>query len=85
MKKKDKTKHKYLVGFIGDKQVVYGKDQYSDTYKSDIAAYTKPMTLLQAKRQLKSLSGEKTIYELRPISNLAVRVRTEMRTRRADR
>lgn len=65
--KKKRAKHKYLVGFIGDYQVVYGKDKFSCEYQKDITSYTKPMTLLQAKRQLKSLSGKKTIYELKPI------------------
>ena len=70
---KDKTKHKYLVGFIGDKQCVYGLDV------NGTASYVGPMTLLQAKKQLASLGdGSKTIYELKPISNLAVRVKTEM-------
>lgn len=58
---KDKTKHKYLVGFIGDNQCVYGKDTNS------AFSYTHPMTLLQAKRQLKELSGKKTVYELKPV------------------
>jgi hypothetical protein len=80
-KKKDKTKHKYLVGFIGDNQVVYGKDKYCNQCESDIASYTKPLTLLQAKRQLKQLGGEKTIYELKPVSNLAVKIRIEMLAR----
>lgn len=75
--KKDKTKHKYLVGFIGDHYSVYGLDQESKL-GTKVASYTKPMTLLQAKRGLKQLNGNKTIYELKPVSALAVRVRTEM-------
>lgn len=74
---KGKTKHKYLVGFMGDKNCVYGKDVDS------LASYTQPLTLLQARRQLAQLSdGEKTIYELKPITKLAVRVKTEMMSRR---
>lgn len=57
-------KYKYLVGFVSDNQVVYGKDQYDDRFKTDIASYTQPMTILQAIRQLKTLRGKKVIYKL---------------------
>lgn len=75
-KRKDKTKHKYLIGFIGDKQCVYGKDVFCKTYDASVASFTQPMTLFQAERQLKQLNGQKTIYELKPI-------RTKARTRKA--
>lgn len=78
MAKTDKTKHKYLVGFIGDKQCVYGKDVKDSRFTNDIASYTKPMTIRQAVRQLKTLTGTKTIYELKPVSTTKARVLTEM-------
>lgn len=63
-----KAKHKYVVGFVGENQCVYGKDRYSETYECEVASFTHPLTLWQAKRQLKKLSsGKKTIYELKPI------------------
>lgn len=82
---KDKTKHKYLVGFVGDHNVVYGRDEYSEKFGSNVASYTRPMTLLQAKSGLRKLGGDKTIYELKPVSNLAVRVRTEMMKKKQKR
>ncbi len=75
---KDKDKHKYLVGFIGEMQCVYGKDEKDSRFTNDIASYTKPMTIRQAVRQLNTLAGEKTIYELKPVSTTKARVLTEM-------
>jgi hypothetical protein len=57
-----KTKN-YLVGFDSDEQVVYG--QYNE--------YCNPVTLVQAKRQIKELTCgeddgvEKVIYMLVPV------------------
>jgi len=76
MAKQDKEKHKYLVGFIGEMQCVYGKED--SRFTGDIASYTRPMTIRQAVRQLNILTGEKTIYELKPVSTTKARVLTEM-------
>jgi len=58
-------KHNYVVGFVGDNQAIYGKDQHSNKFKNDIAAYVSPMTILQAIQQLKTLTGKKkVIYKL---------------------
>ena len=78
MAKKDKVKHKYLVGFIGDQHCVYGKDVKDCRFINDVASFTKPMTIRQAVRQLKTLAGTKTIYELKPVSTTKARVLTEM-------
>lgn len=78
MAKKDKEKHKYLVGFIGDRQCVYGKDKKDSRFANPVASYTQPMTIRQAVRQLKILTGRKTIYELKPISTTKARVLTKM-------
>lgn len=60
---------RYVVGFTqGENQVVYGKDEYKERYRYKISSFTEPMTLLQAKRQLKKLTGiHKTVYKLVPI------------------
>ncbi len=51
--------HNYIIGFSGERQCVYGKD------KDNQADYISPMTILQAIRALKSLTGDnKTIYKL---------------------
>ena len=61
--KKDKVKHKYLVGYIGDKHCVYGNDDSSDR-----VCYAQPMTLHQAKQHLKRLNSDnKAMYELKRV------------------
>ena len=57
-------KHNYVVGFIGENQCVYGKDIHDDRLKDDIASYVAPLTIHQAIRQLKTLTGRKAIYKL---------------------
>lgn len=58
-------KHNYLVGFVGENQVAYGKDQ------RDTSSWVELMTLHQAKGRLKKLhptSRQKvTIYKLVPV------------------
>lgn len=47
-------KHNYIVGFEGERGCAYGK-----------GSFVQPMTILQAIRELKTLSGtEKAIYKL---------------------
>jgi len=56
-------KHNYVVGFEGEGQVVYGKDEIDNGYTK--AQFVHLMTPLQAERQLGSLSsGKKVIYKL---------------------
>ncbi len=78
MTRKDKEKRKYLVGFIGDRHVVYGKDVKDERFETPISSYTQPMTIRQAVRQLSTLRGQKSIYELKPVSTTKARVLTEM-------
>ena len=59
------SKYNYIVGFEDDSQCVYGKDIFDKHYGHDIPSFTRPMTIYQAIRQLKSLSGsKKAIYKL---------------------
>ena len=62
---KDKNKHKYLVGYVGEHQCVYGKDFGNNLKKT---SYTQPLTLYQAKLIMKKLSkvctSPKRIYKL---------------------
>ena len=64
--KEKKRKHRFLVGFVGDGQVVY--DMRDNTTKGK--RWVEPLTLLQAKRALKKLNkarGDKyAIYEVVP-------------------
>jgi hypothetical protein len=64
-------KHNYVVGFVGEKQVVYGKDRKTELHLNPGSfQWAEPMTLLQARRALKSLvgSGSKVaIYKLIPV------------------
>lgn len=47
-------KHNYVVGFEGERECAYGKD-----------SFVHPMTILQAVRELKALSGtKKAVYKL---------------------
>ena len=79
MDKKDKEKHKYLVGFAGENQSVYGKDVKDERFSEPVASCTQPMTVRQALRQLNTLSGKyKRIYEIRPISITKARILSEM-------
>lgn len=57
-------KHNYVVGFVGERQCVYGKDKFDDRFQTDVSDYIKPMTINQAIRQLKTLTGKKAIYKL---------------------
>jgi hypothetical protein len=58
-------KYNYVVGFEQRNQVVYGKNVFDERYLCKVASFTKPMTILQAIRQLKALSGEtKAVYKL---------------------
>lgn len=58
---------RFVVGFDNDKQTIYGKD-YSTGGVSEVR-WADPMTLLQARRKLKELTGKvpKTIYKLVPV------------------
>lgn len=61
-------KNRYVVGFTQGNQVVYGKDVFDKKFNYKVASYTEPLTLLQAKRQLKKLTGKhKAVYKLVPI------------------
>lgn len=52
-------KHNYVVGFIGEGQVVYGKDE------NHLPKWVEPLTLAQAKKRLNKLAeGKKSIYKL---------------------
>lgn len=65
--KDDKTKHKYLVGYVGDKQCVYGKDN-----KEHGVSWVDPMTLAQA-HYLAAKHMQKThavrIYKIVPLAH----------------
>ena len=65
-----KIEHKYVVGYTEDSKVVFGKDN----------SVVRLCTLRQAKRELGTLHSKcpKTIYELKPLGNLAVKVRLGM-------
>lgn len=55
-------KDNYVVGFEQGNQVIYGKDV---SELGNIYSFTKPMTILQAIKQLKTLSGKnKVVYKL---------------------
>lgn len=79
-----KKKYNYLVGYAGENQCVYGQDVYDDKFETKVASFTRPMTILQAKRALKQLSSKtkKVVYELVPMSEVAIKVLTEMRPRK---
>jgi hypothetical protein len=64
----DKTKHKYLVGFTGDNQCVYGKDVF-DEKCGYISQYCSPMTIHQVTQLLKKFHKPErvAIYQLVPI------------------
>ncbi len=52
-------KHNYLIGFAGEKQVVYGKDE------DLVSQWVHPMTPVQAKKAMQGLgSGEKRVFKL---------------------
>lgn len=59
-------KHNYVVAFEGEGQCVYGKDIFDKQFGCNVASFTKPMTIYQAIRQLRTLSaqGKKVIYKL---------------------
>lgn len=64
--KKAKNKYKYVVGYPGDNQCVYGKEIIEIKPNADIKRWATPMTLYQAKRALKRLRSfdEGLIFEL---------------------
>lgn len=65
------SEYKYIVGYVGsNNRIVYGRKN----------SFANLCTLHQAKRELETLRSKhpKTIYELKPISNLAVKVRLKM-------
>ena len=58
-------KHNYVVGFECKNQAIYGKDIFDKHFGCNIADFTQPMTILQAIRQLRTLTGgNKAIYKL---------------------
>ena len=61
-------KHNYAVGFAGNQQVVYGKDEESK------ASWIEPLTLKQAQKRVKVLSqaryAKRTIYKLVPVTTI---------------
>lgn len=72
-------KHNYLVGFVGEKQYVYGEDVCDDQYTTKVSSFTRPMTIWQAVKAIKQLGkGKKTIYKLVPLTSLAVKVLIEI-------
>lgn len=56
-------KNKYVVGFTGANQIIYGQDEDGE------ANYVEVMTLKEAREQLEELSDNapKTIYKLVPV------------------
>lgn len=75
----DKTRHKYLVGYEGDNQCVYGKDFEL------VAQWADPLTLKQAVERIKELDGnsDRHIYKLVSVARItppkkkAIRAREE--------
>lgn len=68
--KNDKTKHKYLVGWQGDIQCVYGRS------RKDGLNFVDPLTLQQMKRLLKVFRAQRgtlVVYELKPYARLKVK------------
>jgi len=58
---KTKTPHEYVVGYEGEHQVVYGKD-------NDGGEWVDKMTLYQAKTRVKQLDPfPRVIYKLVPV------------------
>lgn len=54
-------KHNYVVGYIGEGQVVYGKDE------SELARYVTLLTLSQARKSVKRLKSpnvKSVVYKL---------------------
>ena len=60
-----KRQHRFVVGFTGDRQVVYGKNDKT------ICRWAEPMTISQARRRVKELLVAKrlkrVIYEIVPV------------------
>jgi hypothetical protein len=68
-----KRKDRFVVGFTGKGQVVYGKD---DETKFNPACFVNPLTFWQAVQQLKTLTGDnKVVYELVPVKAKKVRAK----------
>lgn len=62
--KRENRKHKYLVGYRGEKQVAY--DMMTEKF---IRHYVEPLTLYQARRAVKHLASDdvdRIVYELVP-------------------
>lgn len=67
-KKKEKSKHQFLVGYEGDGQVMYGNT--SKNAKNEKSLYAEPMTLYQAKVYRKSIMDRGAIiYKLVPVGS----------------
>ena len=62
-----RSKHEYVVGYVGDKECVYGQP----TTDGD-AKWIDPMTLHQARRELRDWDSslERAIYRLVPVETL---------------
>ena len=62
---KDKTKHKYLVGYVGEWSSVYGTNNWEP-------GFVRPMTLKDAKETIKMFSENhpKRIYKLVPVRTI---------------
>lgn len=64
---KPQRKHRFLVGYRGDHQVVYGKRCVHQLDASGVE-YTEPMTRFQAERKLKKMPCKgAVIYEIREV------------------
>ena len=59
-----RKKKKYVVGFNDDQQCVYGKNKAGED-----CMWVDPMTIFDAKREMKKLKGKPTpvIYKLVPV------------------
>ncbi len=59
-----KRKHRFVVGYPGDRQVTYGKDVHK------LPSWIEPMTMFDAKRRLKKLypysRNDAIIFEIVP-------------------
>ncbi len=58
-----KLKHRFVVGYLRERNVIYGKDDRGQV------TYTEPFTEFQARRYMRHLTSPttKAIYELIPV------------------
>lgn len=67
-------KYNYVVGFSGENQCVYGRDKYSQEFKTMVSSYVNPMTRGEAEEYAKRLTPaspvNRYVFKLVPVMRI---------------